>query len=58
MEILEKVIQLLKNLKTLCVRVSGYYFTERYPMAEYLGLSNEDVENDVEEAQKLIEILK
>jgi len=27
-------------------------------MAEYLGLSNEDVENDVEEAQKLIEILK
>jgi len=53
-----KYNQALESFNDLCERVSGYYFTERYPIAEYLGITNEDVENDLLEAQKLIDILQ
>jgi HEPN domain-containing protein len=41
----------------LCERVSGYYFTERYPTLDHIEMTSEDLEEDIEKAQKLIEFL-
>ena len=47
----------LENFQDLCERISGYYFAERYPPLSEFGLSYEDIEMDVKEAEKLINIL-
>lgn len=47
----------LASFKELCERVSGYYFSERYPTLDHTELTCEEVKNDLEEAQKLVDIL-
>jgi len=55
--LLDEVIKYNSNFKTfykLCERVSGYYLADRYPPLGALGLTCEDIENDLEEAEKFI----
>ena len=47
----------LKEFIDLCERVTGYYFTERYPTVIPSELMTEDVENDKAEAMKMIKAL-
>jgi HEPN domain-containing protein len=47
----------LGAFRTLCERVSGYYFIDRYPPLVPSGLTCEDVEKDVDEAERLIQTL-
>ncbi|MEW6102842.1 MAG: HEPN domain-containing protein [bacterium] len=44
----------LESFRKLCERVSGYYFTERYPKLVEEELSCEDVKKDIEEAKMFI----
>lgn len=45
----------LEEFRELCERVSGYYYTERYPLVVPSELTTEDIEKDREEAEKLIQ---
>lgn len=47
----------LQNFYNLCERVSGYYFTERYPPLSHACLSDEDIKNDLQEAETFIHLL-
>jgi len=47
----------LESFRGLCERVSGYYFTERYPELVEKGLTSEEVKNDIEEAERFIKLL-
>ncbi|MBN2222716.1 MAG: hypothetical protein JW708_10955 [Vallitaleaceae bacterium] len=47
----------LESFKDLCERVSGYYFTQRYSIMEYIGVTCEDTEKDKIEALSLINVL-
>jgi len=47
----------LEQFRKLCERVSGYYFADRYPLAIPTELTSKDIENDVEEAKRLIKAL-
>jgi len=47
----------IELFKDLCERVSGYYFTQRYPIMEYIGVTCEDIQKDKIEAQNLIQVL-
>ena len=44
----------LENFRSLCERVSGYYFTERYPSMGYIELNCEDIKKDSEEAKQFV----
>ena len=44
----------LEEFRELCERVSGYYYTERYPMVVPSELMTEDIEKDRVEAEKFI----
>lgn len=37
----------------LCERVSGYYFTERYPMLELSDLTIDDVKKRLERGERI-----
>jgi HEPN domain-containing protein len=41
----------------LCERVSGYYLADRYPTLIPTGLTCEDIEKELEEAQTFIKAL-
>jgi HEPN domain-containing protein len=47
----------LESYRDLCERVSGYYFTDRYPALVDTGLTCEDIEKDVEKAKRFIKAL-
>jgi HEPN domain-containing protein len=47
----------LESYRDLCERVSGYYFTDRYPVLVDTGLTCEDIEKDVEKAKRFIKAL-
>lgn len=47
----------LSSFYSLCERVSGYYFTERYPSLTKEGLTYEDIQNDIREAEYFIKSL-
>ncbi|HAV42680.1 TPA: hypothetical protein DCX15_01505 [bacterium] len=49
--------KVLESFYDLCERVSGYYFTERYPSLIEEELTTEDIEKDLIEAEDLIEVL-
>ncbi len=44
----------LNNYLDLCERVSGYYFAERYPPLCALELTSEDIQKDINDAEKFI----
>jgi HEPN domain-containing protein len=48
----------LEKYRGLCERVSGYYFSERYPALIDSELTCEDIEKDINEAEKFINELK
>jgi len=55
--LLDDAVEFNSNLTSfypLCERVSGYYFTERYPMLIEKGLTCEDIERDIKEAKEFI----
>lgn len=47
----------LEPFRDLCERVSGYYFTERYPVVIKEELTCDDIENDIEESEQFIKVL-
>ncbi len=47
----------LESFRDLCERVSGYYFTERYPRLMEEELTCENVEKNVAEAKRFIRAL-
>lgn len=47
----------LEVFRGLCERVSGYYFTERYPSLTEEELSCEEIERDIQEAEKFIKTI-
>lgn len=58
--LLDEAIKYNSNLEVfrlLCERVSGYYFTERYPPLSEEGLTREDIEKDLKQSKRFIEIL-
>jgi HEPN domain-containing protein len=52
-----KFIPELSSFYSLCERVSGYYFTERYPSLTKEGLTCEDIQNDIREAEYFLKSL-
>lgn len=44
----------LKNFYSLCERVSGYYFADRYPPLGTAELNCKDIEKDIQEAKDFI----
>lgn len=44
----------LEEFRELCERVTGYYFTERYPLVVPSELTTEDIKKDMMDAEKLI----
>lgn len=47
----------LDEFRELCERVTGYYYTERYPLIVPSELTTEDIKKDRFEAEKLIKSL-
>lgn len=47
----------LETFRDLCERVSGYYFTERYPRLTEEELSSEEVKEDIQEAEEFIKAM-
>ena len=47
----------LDEFRELCERVTGYYYTERYPLIVPSELTTEDIKKDRIEAEKLIKSL-
>jgi len=47
----------LEQFRKLCERVSGYYFTERYPHLVETALTCNDIKKDVKEAKEFIQFL-
>ena len=47
----------LSDFRSLCERVSGYYFAERYPPLITSGLTCNDIRKDIEEAKRFIRVL-
>ncbi len=43
--------------RSLCERVSGYYFVERYPQVVSSGLTTAEIETDRAEARRLVRAL-
>jgi HEPN domain-containing protein len=47
----------LEVFRGLCERVSGYYFTERYPSLIEEELSCQEIQKDIQGAEKLIKAM-
>lgn len=47
----------LEDFRGLCERVTGYYYTERYPTIIPSDLTTDDIKKDRAEAKKLIKAL-
>ena len=47
----------LESFYELCERVTGYYFAERYPPFSDSELSCEDIERDLKEAKRFVQIM-
>jgi len=47
----------LSDFRKLCERVSGYYFAQRYPPLISSELTCDDIQKDIEEAEKFVKIL-
>ncbi|MDP2682749.1 MAG: HEPN domain-containing protein [Deltaproteobacteria bacterium] len=47
----------LEAFRDLCERVTGYYYTERYPIIAPSELTTEDIKKDRAEAERLIKAL-
>lgn len=47
----------LENFRSLCERVSGYYFADRYPPLGASELTFEDVKGDLKEAERFIKTM-
>lgn len=47
----------LEKFRGLCERVTGYYFTERYPLIVPTDLSSDDLRNDIKAAEELTAVL-
>lgn len=47
----------LEQFRQLCQQVSGYYFAERYPQLTPLELTREDIEKNLEEAERFIKTM-
>lgn len=47
----------LDGFRELCERVTGYYYTERYPMIIPTELTTDDVTKDIAEAENLIKAM-
>lgn len=47
----------LKNFYTLCERISGYYFVDRYPPLGSAEIECKDIEKDMEEAKVFIKAM-
>jgi HEPN domain-containing protein len=59
--LLDDAIQYKPNLgkyMELCERVSGYYFSQRYPALINSELTCEDIKKDIDEAERFINELK
>jgi len=52
-----KYNQTLESFSELCERVSGYYFSDRYPQLIASGLTCEDIKKDMKEAQRFIKVM-
>lgn len=48
----------LEESRELCERVTGYYYTERYPLIVPSELTTEDIKRDRIDAERLIKSLK
>ena len=48
----------LESFRSLCERISNYYFSQRYPPLLDLGFSAEDVKQEVQAAEALRDILR
>lgn len=58
--LLDEAVKYDSNLKSfyeLCERVSGYYLADRYPPLGGLGLTCEELKNDLAEARTFIKTL-
>ena len=49
--------QELEAFREICERVSGYYMVDRYPLFRTRELTCEEIEKDMAEARKLIQIM-
>lgn len=47
----------LESFYELCERVSGYYFTDRYPPLGITDLTCKDIKRDIKEAKKFIQAM-
>lgn len=47
----------LERFRELCERVTGYYYTERYPMIVPSELTTEDIKKDTIEAERFVNCL-
>jgi len=47
----------LEGFRELCERVTGYYYTERYPMIVPSELTTEDIKKDKAEAERFAKCL-
>jgi HEPN domain-containing protein len=47
----------LEKFRDLCERVSGYYFTERYPPLSDFELSSADIRKDLKEAREFVKMM-
>jgi HEPN domain-containing protein len=53
-----KLDEKLESFRSLCERVSNYYFSQRYPPIIPLDTNSENVKNDLDESEKMRTILK
>jgi HEPN domain-containing protein len=48
----------LEEFRTVCQKVSAFYFVERYPIVVETNITEDDVRNSLEQLQGLIEKLR
>ncbi len=48
----------LEEFRSLCQKISGFYFVERYPFVVETGITKEDVLNSLEQAKEFVERLR
>jgi len=48
----------LEEFRTLCQKITGFYFIERYPLIVESGLTEEDVSNAQQQISPLLAKLK
>lgn len=51
----EKNMPELGKFRDFCERVSGYYFTERYPPLAIIEITCEEIKEDMQEARKFVQ---